>query len=165
MTASRREFVRNMTLASAGLALFRPDQLFASVPADRKVRLGFIGTGFRGEGHVALALRRPDTEVVAICDVDDRMLQRTADIFKKAGKPMPKVFTGDNYAYRKLLELKDLDGVIIATPWEWHAPMILDALAAGIKYIGTEVILGITLQDHWEVVKAAEHNKAHVMML
>jgi predicted dehydrogenase len=97
--------------------------------------------------------------------VDERMLQRTANVFKQAGKPMPKVFTGDNYAYRKLLELKDLDGVIIATPWEWHAPMILDALAAGIKYIGTEVILGITLQDHWQVVKATEQAKAHVMML
>jgi predicted dehydrogenase len=99
MTNSRRKFVRDIGLTAAGLAMLRPDQLFAAVPADRKVRLGFIGTGFRGEGHVALALRRPDTEIVAICDVDDRMIQRTANVFKKAGKPMPKVFTGDNYAY------------------------------------------------------------------
>jgi len=93
------------------------------------------------------------------------MLQMTTNLLKKSGKPMPKIITGDNYAYRQLLEIKDLDGVIIATPWEWHAPMILDALAAGIKYVGTEVILGITLQDHWDVVKAAEQHKAHVMML
>jgi predicted dehydrogenase len=103
--------------------------------------------------------------VAAICDVDDKMLQRATEILKKSGKPLPKVFTGDNYAYRKLLELKDLDAVIIATPWEWHTPMILDSLAAGIKYVGTEVILGITLQEHWDVVKAAEQSKAHVMML
>jgi len=165
MTNSRRQFVKDIGLAAAGLAMFRPDQLFAATPADRKVRLGFIGTGFRGQGHVALALRRPDVEVVAVCDVDDRMLQMTTNLLKKSGKPMPKIITGDNYAYRQLLEIKDLDGVIIATPWEWHAPMILDALAAGIKYVGTEVILGITLQDHWDVVKAAEQHKAHVMML
>ena len=165
MTNSRRQFVKDISLAAAGVAMFRPDQLFAAVPADHKVRLGFIGTGFRGQGHVGLALRRPDVEIVAVCDVDDRMLQMTTNLLKKSGKPMPKIITGDNYAYRQLLEIKDLDGVIIATPWEWHAPMILDALAAGIKYVGTEVILGITLQDHWDVVKAAEQHKAHVMML
>ena len=164
MTSSRRQFVKDVSLAAAGLALINPDRLWAAT-ADRKVRLGFIGTGLRGQGHLALALKRPDTEVVAICDVDDRMLQMAGEVVKKSGKAQPKVFTGDNYAYKKLLELKDLDGIIIATPWEWHAPMIQDALAAGIKYIGTEVILGITLQDHWDVVKAAEYHQAHVMML
>ena len=94
------------------------------------------------------------------------MLQRTSDIIKKSGKPMPKVFTGSPYAYRDLLSTtKDLDGVIIATPWEWHAPMVLDSLNAGLKYVATEVILGITLQDHWDVVNAAEQHKANVMML
>jgi predicted dehydrogenase len=43
--------------------------------------------------------------------------------------------------------------------------MILDSLNAGIKYVATEVILGITLQDHWDVVNAAEQHKANVMML
>jgi predicted dehydrogenase len=94
------------------------------------------------------------------------MLQRTNDIIKKSGKPMPKVFTGSPYAYRDLLSnTKGLDGVIIATPWEWHTPMILDSLNAGLKYVATEVILGITLQDHWDVVNAAEQHKANVMML
>jgi predicted dehydrogenase len=59
-----------------------------------------------------------------------------------------------------LLNEKNLHAVIIATPWEWHAPMVLDAIHAGIKYVGTEVILGITLQDHWDVVKAAETNQS-----
>jgi predicted dehydrogenase len=55
--------------------------------------------------------------------------------------------------------------LIIATPWELHTPMILDALAAGIKYIATEVVLGITLEDHFEVVQKCERNNAKVMML
>jgi predicted dehydrogenase len=124
-----------------------------------------IGVGLRGQNHLDNALHRSDVDVVAICDVDDRMLQMAKEVIQKSGKTMPKVFTGDPYAYRKLLEAKGFDAILIATPWEWHAPMILDAISAGVKYIGTEVILGITLEDHWQVVKAAEAAKAHVMML
>lgn len=167
---TRRDFVKNVSLASAGLLVGTTGHALAGslIPGTvdaRPARLGFIGVGFRGEGHLALALGRPDVEVVAICDVDDTMLKRAHDIIARSGKPAPKVFTGSDYAYRDLLALQNLDGVIIATPWEWHNPMILDALAAGIKYVGTEVILGITLQEHWDVVKAAEYHKAHVMML
>src|SRR5450756_2064127 len=116
MYASRRKFVKDVALATAGLAMFSPGSLLAA-PADRKLRIGFIGTGMRGLGHLAMALSRPDTDVVAICDIDPKMLQLANDTFKKAGKPVAKVFTGDNYAYRKLLELKDLDAIVIATPW------------------------------------------------
>ena len=65
----------------------------------------------------------------------------------------------------ELLELKNLDAVLIATPWEWHAPMVLDSLQAGIKYVGTEVILGITLRNIGKCVHEAEKQKANVMML
>ena len=167
MTTSRRDFVRNISLASAGLAI-HPNILNApakTIPADR-IKLAIIGTGFRGQSHLSLALRRSDVDIVAVCDVDEAMLQYTDNILKKSGKPMPKVFTGNPHSYRDLLSnTPNLDGVIIATPWEWHTPMILDLLNAGIKYVATEVILGITLQDHWDVVNAAEQHKANVMML
>ena len=78
---------------------------------------------------------------------------------------MPKIFTGDDYAWKKMLQLKNLKSVVIATPWEWHKPMIVGSLEAGVKYVGTEVQLGITLQDHWDVVHAAEKYNGHVMML
>jgi predicted dehydrogenase len=160
----RRDFVKDISIAAAGVSLFRPSRLFAQHAAT-KVRLGIIGVGLRGQNHLQNALLRSDVDIVAICDIDDRMLQSAKEIITKSGKPMPKIFTGDPHAYRKMLEEKDLQGIIIATPWEWHAPMVLDGLAAGIKYVATEVILGITLQDHWDVVKAAEHNQAQVMML
>jgi predicted dehydrogenase len=163
MTTSRRDFVRNVSLASAGLIAH--NSLIKSAPPTDRVKLAIIGTGFRGESHLSLALRRSDVDIVAICDVDNEMLNRTNDIIKRSGKPAPKVFTGSPYAYRDLLNTKGLDGVIIATPWEWHTPMILDSLNAGLKYVATEVILGITLQDHWDVVNAAEQHKANVMML
>ena len=103
--------------------------------------------------------------MTAICDISDRMLTSAKQQFLKAGKALPKVYTGSDTAYKNLLSDKNIDAIIIATPWEWHAPMILDALKAGIKYIGTEVVLGITLEDHWDVVKAADNAGAHVMML
>jgi hypothetical protein len=161
---NRRNFVKNTGLAAAAFSILPASQLF-SQSAKGKVRLGIIGVGMRGQGHLELALKRTDTEVVAICDISERMLNDSLEIVKKSGKPTPKIFKGDVNAWKKLLEVKDLDGVIIATPWEWHAPMILGSLDAGIKYVGTEVILGTTLQEHWDVVKAAERHKAQVMML
>jgi predicted dehydrogenase len=159
---NRRDFVRQAGIATAGFAILPKSALFTQ---ENKVRLAFIGVGLRGQNHLELALRRKDTEVVAICDIDERMLQMATDLIKKSGKTMPQVIKGDPFAYRKLLEIKGLDGVIIATPWEWHCPMVIDALQAGIKYVATEVILGITLDDHWKVIREAEKQKANVMML
>lgn len=161
---NRRNFVKNTGLAAAAFSILPSSQLF-SQNVKSKVRLGIIGVGLRGQNHLDLALKRSDTEVVAICDISERMLNDSLEMIKKSGKPTPKVFKGDVNAWKKLLEVKDLDGVIIATPWEWHAPMIIGSLEAGVKYVGSEVILGITLQDHWDVIHAAERHKGHVMML
>lgn len=160
---NRKEFVKTTAMATAALAL--PGRnLFASRD-DNKVRMAILGTGLRGQNHLELLLRRSDVDLVAICDVDSRMLGMAKDIITKSGKKMPQVYTGDNYSWKNLLEKEKLDGVIIASPWEWHKPMVIGALESGLKYVATEVILGITLQDHWDVVKTAEINNANVMML
>jgi len=161
----RRSFIKGMSAASAAMAISSSSFARTFAPADEKIKVGVIGTGLRGQSHVKLLTDRKDTEIVAICDIDERMLTSTKNIFTKAGKTQPKVYTGDKYAYQALCAHKGLDAIVIATPWEWHAPMILDSLKAGVKYIGTEVMLGITLQDHWDVVHAATEAKAHVMML
>lgn len=161
---NRKEFVKSTGLAAAAFALAPSKNLFAKAP-EAKVKIGLMGTGLRGQNHLQLLLNREDVELVAICDVDDRMLASAKELINKSGKKMPEIFTGDNYAWKRMLEKKQFDGIMIATPWEWHKPMIMGALEAGIKYVGTEVILGITLQDHWDVVRAAEHYNANVMML
>ncbi|MEO6540605.1 MAG: Gfo/Idh/MocA family oxidoreductase, partial [Ferruginibacter sp.] len=160
----RKEFITKTGLAAASLTLLPKSKLFAA-DTDKQVRIAIIGVGLRGQDHLELLLMRNDVEVVAICDIDDRMLTSSRESIGKSGKKMPQVFTGDKYAWKKMIELKGLDAVIIATPWEWHKEMIIGSLEAGIKYVGSEVVLGITLQDHWDVVKAAERYKAHVMML
>jgi hypothetical protein len=159
---NRKEFIHSTALAAASVALSH--NAFAKL-SDQKIKIGIIGVGLRGQNHLELLLRRDDVDVVAICDIDFSMLNSAREIISKSGKQMPAIITGDKYAWKKLLEQKGLDAIIIATPWEWHKPMIIGALERGIKYVGTEVILGITLQDHWDVVNAAEKYKAHVMML
>ncbi len=150
-----------MSLGVAAMSTLKP----LSKPFADKIRIGFIGTGLRGQAHLSTLLKRNDVDLTAICDIDSRMLEMSGKLIREAGKSTPKVYTGDDYAYRKLLDPKTIDALIIATPWELHTPMILDALAAGIKYIATEVVLGITLEDHFEVVRSTERNNAHVMML
>ena len=160
----RKEFIKNAGITAASLALLPSEQLYSLV-ADPKIKVGIIGTGLRGQNHLDLLLRRTDVELVAICDIDDRMLTDAKAMITKSGQKMPQVITGDVYAWKKMLEIKGLEAVIIATPWEWHKPMVIGSLEAGIKYVGTEVMLGITLEDHWDVVKAAEKHNGHVMML
>lgn len=143
----RKEFIKAAGITATAFAIGPAAKLFAHTAADTKVRLAIIGVGLRGQNHLDLVLRRDDVELVAICDIDDRMLKSSKEMITKSGKKMPAIITGDPYAWKKLFDIKGgLDAVLIATPWEWHKPMIMASLDAGIKYIGTEVILGITLQ-------------------
>ncbi|MFM8347051.1 MAG: Gfo/Idh/MocA family protein, partial [Bacteroidota bacterium] len=141
MLNSRRIFIKNVSVAGAGLTILPSGTLFAK-DKESKVRLGFIGVGLRGQGHVEQALFRSDTEVVAICDIQQRMIDMTLELFTKQNKPKPQVILDGPYGYRKMLENKDIDAVIIATPWEWHTIQCLDAMKAK-KYVGCEVITGM----------------------
>jgi hypothetical protein len=160
---NRNQFLKTAGLATVSMAVL-PNISFGK-DAVPKIKLAIIGVGLRGQSHLELLLRRDDVDVVAVCDIDDHMLTMTREMITKAGKKMPQIFTGDKYAWKKLLQTKELETVIIATPWEWHKEMIIGSLEAGIKYVGTEVCLGITLEDHWDVVKAAEKHQGNVMML
>ncbi len=161
---NRREFVKSSGLTAAAVTILPENPLFANSSAD-KVKIAMIGVGLRGQNHLDLLLKRSDVELVAICDVEPRMLVTAKSMITKSGKAMPKIFTGDDNAWKKMIEMKGLQSVLIATPWELHKDMIIKSIEAGIKYIATEVMLGITLQDHWDVVQAAEKHNAEVMML
>lgn len=151
---NRKHFLQTTAMAS-GAILLSANPLLAKSSAN-KVKIALIGTGLRGQNHLDLLLRREDVELTAICDISDKMLSTAKAMIEKSGKKMPKVYTGNVNAWKDMVVKEKPDGVVIATPWEWHKPMIIGSLEAGVKYIGTEVILGITLQDHWDVVKAAE---------
>ncbi len=162
MNTTRRDFIKTAAATGLGLTLL-PSTIF-SKDKDSKVRLGFIGVGLRGQSHLELALNRNDVEVVAICDVQQHMIDMSKGLIKKSGKPMPLVIMEGPYGYRKLLENKDIDAVIIATPWEWHTTMCLDSMNAK-KYVGCEVITGMTVEECWELVHTSERTGMPLMML
>lgn len=159
---TRRDFIKTSAVAGLGFSIL-PSAVFAKDRAP-KVRLGFIGVGMRGQNHLDLALRRSDAEVVAICDVQQRMIDTSLEMVTKSGKPKPQVINDGPYGYKKLLENKDIDAVIIATPWEWHTVMCIDAMNAK-KYVGCEVITGMTVEECWEIVHTSERTGMPLMML
>jgi hypothetical protein len=158
----RRDFVRNTAVGLAGLTILPTGSLFAR-NAD-KIRLGFIGVGQRGRDHINEGLLRSDVDIVAICDIQESSLKYCREQFVKAKKKLPTEYTGGVEAYKKLLDRKDIDGVIIATPWQFHKDQAIDAMRAG-KYVGCEVIAGITEQDHWDILKVYEETKVPYMTL
>ncbi|UNK47923.1 Gfo/Idh/MocA family oxidoreductase [Lysobacter sp. S4-A87] len=158
----RRDFI----LAGAALVAA---SLLPSTPAwaaGRRIRLGLIGTGMRGQVLLTELLRRDDVEVVALCDIEPIMLGKAMEMAAKAGKTAPKTYgqDGDAHAYRRLLQQRGLDAVIIATPWEWHAPMAIDAMEAKVA-VGCEVVAGISLQDHWDVLSTQLRTGTPYMLL
>src|SRR6478609_11460840 len=108
----RRNFIKDTAITAASLALF---QNTARAATDSKVKIGLIGTGLRGQNHLELLLKRNDVDLVAICDVDERMLSSAKNIITKSGRNMPQVYTGDDYAWKRLLEKEKLDSVVIAS--------------------------------------------------
>ena len=124
---------------------------------EEKVKVALIGVGLRGTNHLNNVLLRDDVLVTAICDIDPRRITIALDHIKKARKQKPEVFGKDDYDYRNLLALKDVDAVIISTPWLWHTRMAKDAMRAG-KYTGLEVSAANTLEECWDLVNTHEEN-------
>ncbi|MDO8631964.1 MAG: Gfo/Idh/MocA family oxidoreductase, partial [Phycisphaerales bacterium] len=81
-----------------------------------------------------------------------------------SGRPEPEIYTQGDLDFRRLMGRGDLDGVIIATPWEWHTRMAVHAMKTR-KYVGVEVPCAITLDECWELVKTSEATGVPCMML
>ena len=121
---NRREFLQ-ATVAAAVTA--RASSLGAAQGANNRIRVGIIGCGNRGNQVATDWMKHNDTVFTAACDVArDRVEQTASRLGETQGNKL------DQYEdYRKILERKDIDAVLIATPDHWHSPMTIDALAAG----------------------------------
>ncbi|CAM1363217.1 Gfo/Idh/MocA family protein [Tenacibaculum xiamenense] len=162
---SRRNFVKKATLATAGISMI-PNLSFGAISNlnNQKLRLAFIGVGLRGTNHLKNALQRKDIEITAVCDTDSSRIDLVLEKIKKNGGKKPKVFGKDDYDYRNMLELKEIDAVIISTPWLWHTRMACDSMKAG-KYTGLEVSAANTLEECWDLVNVHESTGSHLMIL
>ncbi len=162
MSVNRRSFIKTSVTAGLTTAMVRNVRLFGK--DDRKARLGFIGVGGRGTGHLRRVLRRDDVEIPAICDINMDNLTRAINLVEEARGKKPEGYSRNEEDFRRMVERDDLDGTIISTPWEWHAPMSIASMKAG-KYAGVEVPGAITVDECWELVDTSESTEMPCMIL
>lgn len=159
----RKKFIQ--TAATVGLgATLMPKMAFAEFSKNSSISIGFIGVGLRGQWLIDLAAKREDVHIPAICDIDDSMIKNTISILQNNNRDIPDIYNKGKYDYKNLVKRADLDAVIIATPWEWHAQMSLSAMQAG-KHVGTEVPAALTVADCWSLVRTSENTGKFCMIM
>lgn len=133
MIQNRRKFIRNSSLWAMGTGasfLFPMDLLAAmrkNISPNDHIGVGLIGCNGMGFSNLSSMLKMNEIQVVGLCDVDDGVLQKRIADLQKAGVKKPRIYKD----YRKLLENKDIDVVIIGTPDHWHCLQLADAVKAG----------------------------------
>src|SRR5947199_457361 len=126
--ASRRDFLKITGASVAGTALSVPASAYAGiVGANDRVRVAICGVRGRGHDHIRGFSRVPGTELAALCDVDENILNQRLNDVQKMGLPKPKSYVD----VRKLLEDKSIDAISIATPNHWHSLMAIWGCQAG----------------------------------
>ena len=153
---SRRNFLKTTSAAAvaAGIGMsIGPavaQEVKEVVSANEKITLGVIGLGGRGTAVMGGFMNYPDVEIGAVCDVYDERLQ--AGLEKAGGKA--KTYKD----FRKLLEQKDIDAVVVATPPHWHPLMAIYACQAG-KDVYCEKPMSRYPAEAIAMAKAARDNK------
>ena len=160
---SRRDFIKTGTMATIGLGLLPGSVHAAGEPAET-IRVGVIGTGNRGKSHVSNLLTIPGVEIVAVCDLFDSQTTAAANMCVQAGRKKPAVYVKDALTYKEMLSKEKLDTVIIATYWDSHAPIAIEAMNNG-TYPGIEVPAALTVENTWKLVETSEKTGIPCMML
>jgi len=142
---SRRTFHRT-TAAAAGLTALQAGKVWG---ANERIRLGFIGLANRGGQLLTAFLPHADMEIVALCDV----AQTTLDAAHQRLEGRPDTYQD----FRRILERKDVDAVVIATPDHWHALQTIHACAAG-KDVYVEKPVSLTVVEGRQMVEAARRH-------
>lgn len=137
----RRDFLKNMGVAGGAVLLASSPWLsvFSEVEHTKKniVRLGIIGPGSRGRFLMSFLKNNQKADIVAVCDIYQPSVDEALKMYPKA-----KVYKD----YRKLLENKEIDAVLIATPLNTHFNIAMDAFEAG-KHVFCEKALAMTIAD------------------
>ena len=176
---SRRNFVKGAAIGGAGLLiakdLLNPERAEAApkgasatmmgVPFEKRerVKLGIIGVGGRGTNQLEELLAVDGVDVKAVCDLVPEKVAHAQKMVTDAGQPLPRGFSKGDTDFKNLNQL-DLDIVYIATPWDWHIPMALDAMKNG-KHAAVEVPTATTMQECWDIVDTSEATRKHCLIL
>lgn len=152
----RRDFLGLAAAGAAGLSTTGAAQTAAAqTRLTRPLRLGFVGVGDRGSYHLDIALGIDGVEVPAICDINPAVLTRAKGWIEGIGKPTPRLYGKSRTDFERLCAEEDLDCIICATSWKWHAPVLLAAMRNG-KNAVAEVPLIQTVEEAWELVETHE---------
>jgi len=143
------------TFGKAAALGFAAASASKALGANDRIRLGFIGVGNRGSQLQQAFATHKDAEAVVFCDVYEPYLERAKT--SNAGKGETCI------DFRKVLERKDIDAVVVATPDHWHAIQTIDACDAG-KDVYVEKPLSITVREGRRMVEAARRNKRVVQV-
>lgn len=158
---TRRTFLKSSGSAAVGIGLVSSlSSTMASCAASNKVNVGLIGCKGQGFSDLKAFLENPEVECIALCDIDDEVLNgRAADVEKMRGKKPANLYKD----WRKLIENKDIDVVIIGTPDHWHCLQMVAACEAG-KDVFCEKPLGRSIEECNIMVKAAQKYKTIVQV-
>ena len=151
----RRKFIKQTATGAAAFTIIPATVLGrnGAVAANSRMNLAYIGTGKQNRGLLwAFNKFSKETVAVAGCDVDSQKLQHFKELATKANKGKADIFTTKHY--REILERKDVDAVVIATPDHWHAQIAVDAAKAG-KDIYCEKPLAYTVAEGRAMVQSA----------
>jgi len=176
---SRRNFMVHTAIGGAGLVL-APELLspqagsaapkgagatMMGVPFEPKerVRLGIIGVGGRGISLLKDLLTVDNVDIKAICDIIPAKVEHAQKMVADGGQAKPVGLSKGDWGFKDLNQL-DLDIVYVATPWNWHVPMAVDAMRNG-KHAATEVPAATTLEECWDLVNTSEATRKHCVIL
>tara|TARA_X000000950_G_scaffold74611_3_gene93132 strand:+ start:7044 stop:8354 length:1311 start_codon:yes stop_codon:yes gene_type:complete len=158
----RKEFLKKSALAGAG-SMFLPSLTgFSSqkISASDQINIGAIGINGMGWGNTLKAVQVPGVNLVAVCDVDENVINRKLNSKQGAAfKDKVRIYKD----YRKMLEQKDIDVVYIGTPDHWHALMMIDAVAAG-KHVYVEKPVGNSIGE-CEAMIAAQKKYGRIVQV
>ena len=156
---NKRKISKIGALASAGIALSSAGKSNKSKAQGKTLRIGFVGIGGRGSYHLDCALGIEGIEVPALCEIKDDRLSRAKSWVEESGRPSPRLYGKSETDFMKMCENEDLDLVVCATNWKWHAPVCIAAMKSG-KNAVSEVPIVLTLDEAWELIETSESTGA-----
>jgi len=127
------------------------------------VRIGIVGLGMRGSDAVERLSYIDGVEITALCDKYPDRVSKAQTALEKMGRSKAKGYSGEE-GYKALCESNNVDLVYTPTPWHLHTPVAVYAMNHG-KHAATEVNVGETVDQCWQVVETSEKTKKHCMML
>lgn len=181
----RRNFLKKTSLTAASVTAATMIQNFAEAHPQREatatymgdyaapkipnLRAAYIGVGARGGYHLQFLAGLANTEVVAISDLFQDNVEKwekvaREEVGKNERHKNIKLYHGDENLWKTMLKEVKPDVVFIATNWENHAPMAIEAMKSG-AHAFVEVPIATTIKDMWDIIDTSEKTKKHCMMM